>query len=460
MIRFDHVTFTYAGNADPTLRDVDLDLRDGELALVIGPTGSGKSTLLKAMNGLVPHFTGGTLAGAVTVGGRSTRDYPPRQLAETVGYVIQDPVRGFVTDTVEAELAWTMEQLGVEPAVMRRRVEDMFDLLGLAELRDRPLATLSAGQAQRVAIGAALTPMPQALVLDEPTSALDPAAAEEVLAAITRLVHDLGLTVVMAEHRLERAVQFADRILEVGADGRVRAGRPEAILAGAPLAPPVVELGRVAGWRPLPLTVRDARRRVPELADRLPVAPPARFGGEAAAGPAEPDGPVVLRARGVTVRYGRVLAVDGVDLDLVAGRVTALMGRNGSGKSSLLWALHGAGESESGEITHWPGGNAPIAPPSEGGGWSGRAAAQAKHRHWPFRARGRRARPGATPTRAATVGLVPSQPGDLLSLGTVAAEYEAADRRAAAPPGPAAPQLGPHPPRGPPGRPPPHHPEG
>jgi energy-coupling factor transport system ATP-binding protein len=115
-----------------------------------------------------------------------------------VGVVGQDPLAGFVTDTVEDELAYTMEQLAVPPAAMRKRVEETLDLLGIADLRRRPLRTLSGGQQQRVAIGAALTAHPAVLVLDEPTSALDPTAAEDVLAAITRLVHDLGTTVVVA----------------------------------------------------------------------------------------------------------------------------------------------------------------------------------------------------------------------------------------------------------------------
>ena len=175
----------------------------------------------------MPHFTGGELRGRVTVDGRDTRTHPPRELADLVGVVTQDPLAGCVTDTLEEELAYGMEQLAIPPDVMRKRVEETLDLLGLAELRYRALHQLSAGQLQRVAIGAVLTAHPKVLVLDEPTSALDPTGAEEVLATITRLVHDLGVTVVMAEHRLERVVQYADRIVHVPGDGtrRVRRAR-------------------------------------------------------------------------------------------------------------------------------------------------------------------------------------------------------------------------------------------
>ncbi|MFD3940179.1 ABC transporter ATP-binding protein [Streptomyces sp. NPDC058611] len=283
MIRFEQVSVTYEGAGAPSLRGVDLVVPEGELTLLVGPSGVGKSTLLGTVSGLVPHFTGGRLSGRVTVAGRDTRTHKPRELADVVGTVGQDPLAHFVTDVVEDELAYGMESLGLAPAVMRRRVEETLDLLGLNELRDRPIATLSGGQQQRVAIGSVLTPHPKVLVLDEPTSALDPAAAEEVLAVLQRLVHDLGTTVLMAEHRLERVVQYADRVLLLPAPGAAPVlGTPAEVMAVSPVHPPVVSLGRLAGWSPLPLSVRDARRRATPLRTRLthspaaaPAAPPA-----------------------------------------------------------------------------------------------------------------------------------------------------------------------------------------
>ena len=194
MIDFDAVSITYPEATLPAISGVSLHIPEGELCLVVGRTGVGKSTLLGAINGLVPHFTGGALSGRVTVAGLDTRTHPPRELAGVVGVVMQDPVNGFVTDTVEEELAYGMEQLAVPAAVMRKRVEETLDLLGIADIRRRSVRSLSGGQQQRVAIGSVLTSHPRVLVLDEPTSALDPAAAEDVLAALTRLVHDLGVT--------------------------------------------------------------------------------------------------------------------------------------------------------------------------------------------------------------------------------------------------------------------------
>ena len=132
MIRFDGMSFSYAGATRPTLQGVTLQVPEGELCVVVGETGSGKSTLLRAINGLVPHFSGGVLGGTVTVDGRSTKDNRPRDLADVVGFVGQNPLATFVTETVEDELAYTMEQLAIDPAAMRTRLEETLDLLGIA----------------------------------------------------------------------------------------------------------------------------------------------------------------------------------------------------------------------------------------------------------------------------------------------------------------------------------------
>ena len=376
MITFESVTVTYPDAAGPALRDVELAIAEGELCLVIGETGSGKSTFLKCINGLVPHFTGGRLDGRVAVDGRDTGHHPPRELADVVGYVGQVPLAGFVTDVVEDELAYAMESLGLRPDVMRRRVEETLDLLGLAEVRDRPLLSLSAGQQQRVAIGSVLTAQPRVLVLDEPTSALDPPAAEEVLAALTRLVHDLGLTVVVAEHRLERVVQYADSVVALQAGATVQHGAPADVLATSAVRPPVVELGQLAEWHPLPLSVRDARRRAAGLRTRLADmhVPPGRR---------RRPGDVVVEALELTAAYGDIWALHGVDLSLRAGEVTALMGRNGAGKSTLLGLLAGLRQPHGGALQ--------------------------------------------LPDGRRSVVLVPQEPADLLWAATVAAECAAAD---------------------------------
>ncbi len=398
MIVFDQVSVTYADTPSPTLKDVSLQIPEGELCLVVGPTGSGKSTLLKCINGLVPHFTGGTLAGQVVVGGRSTRSHHPRDLVDVVGYVGQDPAAGFVSDSVEDEIAYGMESLSIAPATMRKRVEETLDLLGLADARHRPVATLSGGQQQRVAIGSVLTTHPRILVLDEPTSALDPQAAEEVLATMQRLVHDLGLTVVLAEHRLERVVQYADQMLLVPGDGSpVTLGTPAEVMRESPLAPPVVELGRAAGWSPLPLSVRDARRRVAGLREAL-------AGSAAPTHSGDPAHQVLASTAGLVVSYGGAPAVRDVTLQVAAGEIVAVMGRNGSGKSTLFKAFVGLVKPSGGSVT--AGGLTPG-----------------------------RSRPSQV---ISAVGLVPQNPSDILYADSVADECAQADSDADVAPGTAA----------------------
>ena len=389
MIRFENVGIRFEDDSKPVLTAVDLKVDEGELVLVVGATGSGKTTLLRCVNGLVPHFSGGTLSGRVTVDGRDTRTHRPRDLADIVGVVGQDPAAAFVTDTVEEELAYGMESLGVHADVMRRRVEETLDLLGLADLRGRTLRTLSGGQQQRVAIGGVLAAHPRVLVLDEPTSALDPVAAEEVLAALTRLVHDLGLTVLLAEHRLERVVQYADRVVIVE-NGRVSADLPALAMAMSPVSPPIVDLGRLAGWSPLPLSVRDARRVAGPMRQALAGRTPARVIRSKALTAASES---LLSARALVVNRGRRTVLRGIDLQVHAGEVVALMGRNGSGKSTLLATACGQLPARGGALR--TGGLDPA---------SLKPRELLKH-----------------------VGLVPQDPGMLLYAETVEAECRTAD---------------------------------
>ncbi len=426
-IALERVSVTLPGPDRPVLRDVDLVVEEGELALVVGRTGSGKSTLLAAMCGRVPHFTGGTLSGHVLVHGRDTRDHRPRDLADLVGVVGQDPLAGFVTDTVEEELAYGMEQLGLPATTMRKRVEETLDLLGIAELRDAALRDLSGGQQQRVAIGSVLTAHPRVILLDEPTSALDPTGAEEVLATITRLVHDLAVTVVVAEHRVERVLHYADTVVHVGTDGEVTSGKPADLMVGSDITSPVVELGRYAGWSPLPLSVRDARRAAGELRARLVAT---RLSGEVVSDRRSGrPGDAVLSAHDVVVRHpGEVLAVAGVTLDVRAGEVAAVMGRNGSGKSSLLWALQGSGTLTSGTVRA----ARPSSRAGGAGGTGGRDAAAGRGGPAPDAVDPRALGAGE---RRALVGLVPQSAADLLYLDSVGAECDQADRESGAEPG-------------------------
>ncbi len=218
MIEFERVSYSYPGAGRPALRDLSLAIGEGEFVLVCGPSGAGKSTLLRLINGLVPHFHGGALAGDVRAWGRSIRSHQPRDMADLVGFVFQDPEAQLVVDIVEDELAFAMENLGLPPRLMRRRVEEVLDQLGIAHLRHRQIAQLSGGERQRVAIARATVMAPKLLLADEPTGNLDTGSGGQVLAMLDELNHS-GLTLVVVTH--DPNVARRARRVVVLVDGRV-----------------------------------------------------------------------------------------------------------------------------------------------------------------------------------------------------------------------------------------------
>lgn len=342
MISIRDLTFTYPQAQVPALVGVTWNLVDGDFVLVAGPSGSGKSTLLRCLNGLVPHFSGGVLAGQVQVYGIDAVSAGPRLLSRTVGFVAQDPEAQAVLDQVEGEIAFALENAAVPPDEMRVRVEETLDLLGLTPLRARSLQTLSGGERQRLAIAAALALRPRVLVLDEPTSQLDPQSAEDVLRALVRLNEDLGLTIILAEHRLERIIRYADRLTYLE-NGHLIVDAPmREALEQIDEGPPLVQLARALDWHPLPLTVKEGKQFALALMPKeqsppfIPVETLQR--------------PALLEIDTLRFAYNGQQTLKGVDLTVRAGEAVALIGRNGAGKSTLLKCVVGLLRAQSGEI--------------------------------------------------------------------------------------------------------------
>ncbi len=352
MIRFEHLSYRYPGSESPVLQDLSLGVEEGEFLLVMGPSGAGKSTLLRCLNGLVPHFYGGTIAGEVHVDGRDPLTLGPKGMADVVGFVLQDPEAQFVVDRVEDELAFALENQGFDPIVMRKRVEEALDQLNIAHLRQRSVNTLSGGERQRVAIAAVMTLQPRVLVLDEPTSQLDPQAAEEVLDTLVKLNQDLGLTIILSEHRLERVVQYVDRILYLSGNGQPpMLDEPRAILSQVDLTPPLITLAKALDWSPLPLTIKEGRRFAGQMANRKQQAPGA--GTRVVTGDGQNttrNAQQAISVQHLIFSYNGHPALQDISLDIGQGEFVALMGRNGAGKTTLLKQLVGLLKPDQGQV--------------------------------------------------------------------------------------------------------------
>jgi len=357
LIKINNFTFYYSDSQKPALKEVNLEISDGEFVLLTGPSGGGKSTLCRCLNGLVPHFYGGRLSGQVLVEGLDTRNHSTKELATKVGMVFQDPENQLVAVDVEREIAFGLENLAFSRNLIAKRIEESLDTLGISHLRHRTVHQLSGGEKQKVAIASVLALHPQILVLDEPTSELDPRSAEEVLSILKRLNDELGLTIVLIEHRLDRVIQYADKLVVVDQGKIIANGAVRDVLdndyakiievgVGLPSVVRLVHELKQKGFviNGIPLTVKEARAMFGEVFRKSFIkktGPDEKDSGKAIVETkklwhAYPEGPVALRDINLRVNEGEFIAI---------------IGRNASGKTTLVKHFNGLLEPSKGTVT-------------------------------------------------------------------------------------------------------------
>jgi energy-coupling factor transport system ATP-binding protein len=347
LIKIDNFTFYYSGAEEPALRDINLRIEDGEFVLVTGPSGGGKSSFCRCLNGLIPHFYGGKVMGSVEVQGLNVVSHSPKEMATRVGMIFQDPENQLVTLDVEREIAFGLENLAFPRDLIAKRLEESLDTLGISSLRYRQVHELSGGEKQKVAIASILALHPEILILDEPTSELDPKSAEEVLAIAQRLNDELGITVILIEHRLDRVIQHVDRLLvldggRVVADGSTRevlSNSYQEITGIGVGLPPIIRLAQglkdaSIGVDGMPLTVKEGRVMLNGLF-RKPFKSPPDPGGKS-------YGRMVVNVEKLWYVYPEgPAALKNISLSLCEGEFLAIMGRNASGKTTLVKHFNG-----------------------------------------------------------------------------------------------------------------------
>ena len=346
MIKIRDLTFYYGDASRPALQDVNLDIEDGEFVLVTGPSGCGKTSLCRCLNGLIPHFYGGEIAGGLEVQGLDVMRHTTREMATRVGMVFQDPENQLVSMDVQREVAFGLENLAFPRDVMAKRVEESLDTLGISGLRHRQVHELSGGEKQKVVISSVLALHPDVLVLDEPTSELDPKGAEEVLSIVRRLNDELGITVILVEHRLDRVVHLVDRMIVMDEGKIIADGNPRAVLSNGDITsigagvPPIVRIvqrlrDNGVNVDNIPLTVKEGRAMLKDIFMGAK-------GSTLSQAESADNGRPVIEIDKLWHAYPEgITALKNVSLRICEGEFVAVMGRNASGKTTLVKHING-----------------------------------------------------------------------------------------------------------------------
>lgn len=358
LLEIEDLTYYYPERSEPSLEQINIQVSEGELLLVTGGSGSGKSTLARLLAGLIPEFYGGKIRGSYRLAGAELKGWRRRARHSAVGIVFQDPERQLVMTSVEGEIAFGLENLGLPRREMFRRAAEVMTFLNLLPLRDQFTAHLSGGEKQKLALASVIAMHPRILILDEPTSQLDPVAAADIFNLVESLNREMGYTIILIEQRLERCYHLADRLI-IMEGGRIicDAAPGEAarwqLRKGLPFIPPVARFFASLSSgadSPVPLTVREGRRELQRTAPASP-APPDHLPLSTVSRSSTQKKEPLIRASGLWYTYPEgTEAMKGLSLELPPGELITILGPNASGKSTLLKLLAGIIKPQRGKI--------------------------------------------------------------------------------------------------------------
>jgi energy-coupling factor transport system ATP-binding protein len=342
MIKFNDFTFQYPQSEKPLFSQINLNIPANSLTLVSGPSGVGKSTFLRCINGLVPHFSGGTISGDLSVFGLNPILLGPEIMAEHTGFVFQEPEAQFVYDSIEDEIAFALENHAIPYQDMHHRVNKIIHAFGLDRFRQEKIQNLSGGEKQKISLASVMITHPKVLLLDEPTSQLDPVAADDLLKFLLKLMSEHGLTVLISEHRLERLLPYIDNILHIDKTNQFHFGKPQSILKKMSLVPPIIKIGRALNLDPLPLCV-EGFPPIPQIKNSLI---------EDSLKKKSANKPTLIELKNFSVKLSGHQILTNVSLDIRPREILTLLGPNGAGKTTLLRGIMGLVESEGEKILY------------------------------------------------------------------------------------------------------------
>ncbi|MHC6181164.1 ABC transporter ATP-binding protein [Clostridium sp. JNZ X4-2] len=344
-IEIENLNFTYPMEKERSLKDINLSLEKNDFLLIAGRSGSGKSTLARAIVGTVPNFYGGTIGGEIKIDGRFLKDMDHKERAQKVTMVFQDPEKQLMMNKVHREIAFGLENIGVDERIIKRRVYEALQFSGILHLADRDITSLSGGEKQKVAVASALVYMPNCIILDEPTSQLDPSSAEEMLNITKKINEELGITIIVIEQRVNRWFDTVDSIATMN-DGTLELFEDKSDFyyncnnRQFMFMPDYLKFFKKMNFDSMPRDFKDARVKI--LNSSLSIKPE----NEVAATEDQNNVKEVLSVKKLNCKYSSKQILKNINFTVRDGEFIAIMGANGAGKSTLLKTILGLKEYE------------------------------------------------------------------------------------------------------------------